>query len=252
MDQFEQYEGYVTIGMAQDKLKKMGKTIAIPTMRNWVNDMHQYKTHTIPRNSRGERIFSEQDLEIIGFIYDAKQRFGNNLTMQAICTMIQERFAEHLHYDPNFDSDEAGGSAPVLSEHRLREFLKDELLVLEQLKQEMLAARDAYTQKLELMPSAEEEAEKAESLKREIEENVLKSLPSAEERAIELRTYTLDKSTTENRVRKRLRQQAEALWAQNPKKVGFLVKREDIAAKLEFIQQYELDHFEEEIKKEYE
>jgi len=238
IETFEKYEGYVTIGMAHEKIKKDGITIPIPTMRNWVNDLHQLKIHTIPRNTRGERIFSENDTQILKFIYEAKQKFGNNLTMTAIGTMISDKFAQTLHYDPNFDNTDDGVSMPVLSEERLREFLRAELQELQMLKLEMNKAKEFYEERLSLLPSPEEE----ERIKEE----------EIRQRKLEIRQSELDGALVENRVRRRLREKAEAIWKQNPKTVGLLFKREDTAAKLEFIQQYELDHFDEELKKEFE
>jgi hypothetical protein len=236
-DQFEQYEGYVTIGSAHEKMKKEGITIPIPTMRNWVNDLHQLKVHTIPRNQRGERIFNDKDIAILRFIHDAKQKFGNNLTMPAIATMIVEKFSEIIYYDPNFDNNDEGAGLPVLSEERLRDFLRQELQELQTLKSEMEQAKENYENRLRLIPSPEEEVR----LRKE----------EKEQNKLEMRQLSLDSSFARNRVRKRLRERAVELWKANPKKTGLLFKKEDTAAKLEFIQQYELDHFDEEMKKEF-
>ncbi|RUS44955.1 hypothetical protein [Cohnella sp. AR92] len=237
-DQFEQYEGYVTIGIANEMLKKESVTIPVPTMRNWVNDLHHLKVHTIPRNQRGERIFSLKDIEILRFIYEAKQRFGNNITMQAIGTMIVEKFPQHLHYDPNFDSEEDGvGGLPVLAEDRLREFLRKELQEIQTIKEEMNEVIDSYKQRLSLMPSPEEEA-------RMKEEERIRLIT-------EMRQNDLNRMFTEDRVRQRLRAKATELWNQNPKKIGVFKKKEDTAAKLEFIKKYEDENFQDEIKKEY-
>ncbi|WP_240420381.1 hypothetical protein [Paenibacillus periandrae] len=229
-DHFEQYEGYVTIGIAHERMKKGGINIPIPTMRNWVNELHQLKIHTIPRNTRDERIFSKEDIEIIRFISEAKQRFGNNITMQNIGSMLLENFSQHLHYDPNDSQEQQQGIIPILSEERLKDFLKTELQEINLLKLEMEQSKTKYEEMLRLMPDPIEEEK---------------------QRKKELRQHDLDRSFTENRVNKRLREKAEAVWNKNPKKIGVIFKKEDTAAKLEFIELYKLEHYEEEMKKEY-
>ncbi|NHN33364.1 hypothetical protein [Paenibacillus agricola] len=250
-DHFELYEGHVTIGIAHEKMKKAGISIPIPTLRNWVNDLHLLKIHTIPRNTRDERIFSKEDIDILRFIAEAKQRFGSNVTMQTIGTMLLENFSQHLHYDPH-DSNLEHGITPILSEERLKDFLRAELQEISTLKLEMEQSKAKYEEMLRLMPDPVEEAER---LKNEIHQQVVSLMPDPKAEALqhkmELRQHDLDRSFTENRIQKRLREKAEEIWNRNPKKTGFIFKKEDTAAKLEFIELYKLDHYEEEMKKEY-
>lgn len=230
-DQYEEYRGFLTIGLANEKLKKEGLDIAIPTMRNWVNDLHQLQIHTIPRNSRGERIFSELDIEIIRFIKRAKVEFTNNLTMQAIGNMLQsqEIFKDHLHYDPN-DNEVSSEMSLTTSEARLKELFKNELEELREMKYEMKELKESYESRLELLSSPEDDKK---------------------QRALEYRQYLLDKSFTENKIRRRLREEAIVEWRKNPKTTGIFVKKEDAAAKIDFIDEYISSRIEKEMLKEF-
>lgn len=252
-ERLKNYEGYHTIGQAATKLKEQGIEIPIPTIRNWVNEMHQLQFHTLKRsNVRGERIFFDLDIEIIRFIYEAKKKFGNSLTMIAICTMIQEqeRFKAHLEYNPT-DSDLTSGEtgAPVLTEHRLREYLKAELDELNRLKEEMIQAKLHYEEQLRLLPDATEEKEKRI---KEIEETVFAEEllnKQKEERLIETRTAIVNAQIKERTIRAKLRVRAEEEWSKNPVMKGFLLKKEDTAAKLLFIDKFIDKNYEKEITK---
>jgi len=230
-NQFEEYKSHLTIGLANEKLKQEGMEIAIPTMRNWVNDLHQLQIHTIPRNARGERIFSSTDIEIIRFIKKAKTEFTNNLTMQAIGNMIQsqEIFKDHLHYDPN-DNEIPSEMSLSLSESRLKELFKNEMEELKEMKHQLNELKENYETRLELMPNPEEDKK---------------------QRALEYRQYLLDKTFAENKVRRRLRDAAIEEWRKDPKTTGIFIKREDAALKSDFIELYISTHFEEEMLKEY-
>ncbi|MEF2246407.1 hypothetical protein [Paenibacillus sp. IITD108] len=228
-DHLKQYEGFYTIGDVHTKLLEMGINKPVPTIRNWVNDLHQFQVHTLGRNSRGERIFKTSDIEIIRFIAEAKNRFGNNLSMATICQMIveNEAFKEHLFYDPNDGNTSGESNAPALPEHRIREYLKQELEEISKIKEEMLEMKNNYELQLKQLPSPEKEKE---------------------ERAIEFRTMILDRNALERRVRTKLREEAIKEWDKNPIKKGFLIKSEDTAAKILFIDKFIDEHFEERLK----
>ncbi len=220
---FNQFDGFYTIGDVQTKLKEdYGITKPIPTLRNWVNDLHQHQIHTLPRNSRGERIFRDKDIDILRYISEAKQRYGNNLSMAAICQNIAESevFKDHLNYDAT-DGGEGAASMPTLPEHRIREFLKGELDEIKKIQEELIKTKSDYESKLLLLPDPETERL---------------------ERMVEVRTIIHNRSSLERRVRVKLREKAEQEWNKNPVKRGILFKTEDTAAKVLFIEKYIDEH----------
>lgn len=255
-DVLKQYEGYYTIGMVQSKLKEMGADIPIPTIRNWANELHQLQVHTLNRSSlRGERIFNELDLEIIKFIYDAKKRFGNSMTMVAICTMIQEqdRFKQHLSYNPtDSDVNVSESGVPVIAEHKLREYLRDELKEISSLKSELNELIKNYQDQILLLPNYEEEREQR---KKDTEELLTMALNDTKllveqkrTRELETRTAIVNGKIEERRIIAKLRKKAEDEWSRNPVKTGLFIKKEDQAAKLLFIEKYIDEHLEEAYK----
>ncbi|MFC5402440.1 hypothetical protein [Cohnella soli] len=239
-DVFKKFEGYHTIGAARERLLSMGANEPIPTIRNWSNDLHQLQVHTLPRNQRGERIYSEIDIQILLFIHEAKKRFGKNMTMDAISTMIQsdERFSKHLNYDPTDGGQTDPGTGLIASEHRIKEIIRSELEELNLVKEQMLRAQEE-------LKSAKENYEN---------QRLLLPDPAEEKRQrnIEIRTMLFDQLTTQKKIERRLADRAAKEWALNPKKKGFIFKSEDIEAKTTFIKEYVDSHFDEELKKEYE
>lgn len=239
-DLFKKWEGYYTIGHAKDKLMTLGANVPIPTIRNWSNELHQLQVHTLPRNQRGERIYSEIDIQILQFIYEAKKRFGTNMTMDAIASMIQsdEKFINHLSFDPTDGGQSDPGNALVVAEHRLKEIVRAELEELTSIKQQMLTAQEE-------MREAKEQYEK---------QLLLLPDPSEEKRQRnkEMRNLLLEKITTNRKIERRLTEKAEREWGLSPKKKGFLFKTEDLVAKAAFIKEYVDKHFDEELRKEFE
>lgn len=233
-DMFKKWEGYLTIGSAKEKLQNLGANVPIPTIRNWVNELHQLQVHTLPRNQRMERIFSETDVQILLYVFEAKKRFGNNLTMEAIVAMIQDhdKLKDHLNYDPT-DGGQSDPGGLAVSEHRIRELLRSEM---NEMKQDLIKAKEIY-----------------ETAAAKLETQLL-MLPDPEveksQRTVEMRTLIFDARATERKVRSRLKERAEGEWAKNPVKRGLIFKSEDLGAKTIFIESYIEKHIDDEIKKE--
>ncbi|WP_162551239.1 MerR family transcriptional regulator [Paenibacillus tepidiphilus] len=260
MEDYQHLDGTVTIGVAHELLKKENLTVPITTLRNWVNELHQMKVHTVPRNPRGERVFSDKDLEILKFIADLKKRFGNNISMQQIGSKILEVFSDFVSYDPSDDSEYEGKSLAFNSVDKLKEFLSEEIQQLLTLKEEfqqqkeeleeerrrfnyskgveITKLRELFEEKILLLPDPEEEKRKREEDLQQVK--------------IEMRSQNLNRSLLENRIRKKLREEAEKTWSDNPQKTGIIFKKENFALKEAFIQNYIIENFESEINKAFE
>jgi len=224
------YEGYKTIGQAAESLKNEGFEIPIPTIRNWLNDLHDNKVHTIPRNERGERVLHKTDIEIVKFIYQVKKKYGQNVTMKTISESVlnNDTFFPHLAYDPG-DPIEEGERTDLYGVTRMKEYFEDQT---KQMREEFSSLRQQllqeHNQRLALLPNPEEEKK---------------------ERILEMRQLNLDRALLEQKVRRFLREQAQEAWTKDPKRIGFLFKKEDAVARHDFIEKYIDERYEQELRK---
>jgi hypothetical protein len=204
-----------TIGRAKDYLEEQGFSIPMQTLRNWFNDLHEYKIHTLNRNERKERVLDEVDLEIAKYIYNAR---NENISVKALFPFIKERFAVQ------YREEESDSKA-------LTYWDPDAIIAqMEELKKFFI--------------------EREEIIRKEIHEEYGRMLPDPKQQKLEMRIATLDVITAENKLRRRLEQEAEKEWEKNPVKTGLLFKKEDLLKKSEFIKNYVHDKIEEELKKE--
>jgi hypothetical protein len=204
-----------TLGKAAEFLQEQGMDIPVTTLRGWFNELHKHKIHTLSRNERKDRVLNERDLKIAEFIFEAKKQYGNQITMKTIGEQIAGKF--EVYY--NNDEDDDKFQLEVFEENRLKEFINAAIQErVEALRVELTKEyHEMYQQQLALMPSQE-------SLK--------------EERLIETKTAAYNLWTTEKKVRQALEQEAVEEWNKNPVKTGFLIKKEDLLRKSEFIKQY--------------
>lgn len=225
-----QYEDYLTIGKAAEKLKERQVNVQMPTLRNWFNELENLKVHSLPRtaNNKRERVLSPLELDIAEFIYKHRQKFGQKISMSSIVPALMDQFGDKLYYDDS--EDEANGAIDItqLQNDMIQQVEQQVSLIKQELYQEMideLNRRD--NEKILALPDPEEIAREEEKRVKEQE----KAIHAAQ----------LNLWTTENRIKLLLRDEAEALWNKNPVKTGLFVKKEDLAKKMEFLQNY-IDH----------
>jgi len=172
-----------TIGRAKEHLENEGMSIPAQTLRNWFNELHDSKIHTLKRNERGERVLDETDIAIAKFIYESREK---NLTVKSLVPFIQQAFPVQ-YVDEN-------------NEQKLSVYL-DQQVILEQLGQMV--------------------QERLNQFKHEFEEQQKKMLPAPNQVMIEQRSAAVDVRLAEINMRKRLKEKAEAEWAKNPTKKWF-------------------------------
>lgn len=76
--------------------------IGVPhtTLRGWFIELEEkYEVHSLPRNSRGRRIFRKEDIEIALAIKEMREK---NFTFEVIVEVLKKRFADTLHFNPNY------------------------------------------------------------------------------------------------------------------------------------------------------
>lgn len=222
-------QAHWTLGKAAEHLQEQGMDVPVTTLRGWFNELHKHRIHTLSRNDRKDRVLNERDLKIAEFIYEAKKQYGNQITMKTIGEQIASKF--DVFYTNDEDDDKF--QLEVFEENRLKEFINLAITEkVESLKLELVKEYDEkYQQQLALMPS----------------EKTLK-----EERLLEAKTMTYNLWLTEKKIRKILEQEALEKWNANPVKTGFLIKKEDLHRRAEFIQQYIDEHLPERLKEAFE
>jgi|SRR5579875_538772 len=92
---------HVTLGDAAERLG-----VPAPTLRGWCITFEETGLHVLDRNTRDERLFDDNDLEIFGYMHELKQQHGRKATTTDLCYFIasQDRFKDKLKpkiADPN-------------------------------------------------------------------------------------------------------------------------------------------------------
>lgn len=194
-----------TIGRAKEHLEKEeGISIPPQTLRNWFNELHDSKVHTLKRNQRGERVLDENDIAIAKYIHAAREK---SLSVKALVPFIQQTFpVQYVNED---------------DEQKLSVYLDQEVIV-EQL--------GLMVEQLGLKME-----EKLIRVKEEMEAKQKLMLPAPNIVNAEQRSSAVDVRLAELSMRKRLRDQAEKEWTMNPVKKWF---REDKEQKAKFIEEY--------------
>lgn len=76
---------FVTLGDASTRLD-----VPPPTLRNWTDQLETLDVHYIKRNSRNERMYYENDIEVFAFLRDYKEEYGRKTTTKDLAKMIAE------------------------------------------------------------------------------------------------------------------------------------------------------------------
>ncbi|MDQ0896278.1 MULTISPECIES: hypothetical protein [unclassified Paenibacillus] len=185
-----------TIGRAKEHLEKEeGISIPAQTLRNWFNELHESKVHTLKRNQRGERVLDETDIAIAKYIHAAREK---SLSVKALVPFIQQSFP--VQYVSEDD------------EQKLSVYLDQEVVV----------------EQLGLMME-----ERLLRFKEEMEAKQKLMLPAPNVVIAEQRSAAVDVRLAELSMRKRLRDQAEKEWTKNPVKKWFREDKEQKAKFIE-------------------
>lgn len=64
--------------------------VAGGTLRNWADQLEEYGVHYTKRNSRNERIYYDNDLEIFAFIRDLRAEHGRRTTNKELARLLIE------------------------------------------------------------------------------------------------------------------------------------------------------------------
>ena len=83
------------------------------TLRSWVDSIEEIGVHYLNRNTRGERIYNEQDVQIYKLVKDLRDKFKRSITVEEIAAKIQDQFECNTSYTEFFEKKgtEAGGQA---------------------------------------------------------------------------------------------------------------------------------------------
>lgn len=221
-----QFEDYLTIGKAAEKLKERNVNVQMATLRNWFNELENLKVHSLPRtaNNKRERVLSPLELDIAEFIYNYRQKFGQKISMSSIVPSLREKF-NNLYYDDTEDGSPGDVDLIELQNTVVMQIEEQVSILKRELHQEMIEELERRENAKQLaLPDPSEIAREEERRAKEQE----KAIHAAQ----------LNLWTTENRVKLVLKSEAENLWNSNPVKTGIFIKREDLAKKMEFIQKY--------------
>lgn len=76
---------FVTMKIAKDHIKRPEATV-----RLWVDQLEKFEVHYFMRNDAGERIFYENDLEILVYVNKLKKEYGRSVRMENLAHMVYE------------------------------------------------------------------------------------------------------------------------------------------------------------------
>ncbi len=256
-------EPYWTLGKASEYLKQeKGLNIPVVTLRTWFNALEKYKVHTLSRTEhKRERVLFQLEIDIVIFWHQQKELYGKNLSSEFMANAVQKQFEGKLnYYDLN---QQTSSSSELVTMDRFIERVNDELDDrIELMKDEMRKFKEELYQEFEnrtrlALPDPkvreQEEAERAKEAAEKAKVEEEKEKERQKETEILIRSYQVDIYITEMRLKNELKREAEEEWAKDPAKVGFIIKREDTAKKVQFINDYVDKHLpermEEELKK---
>lgn len=221
-----QFEDYLTIGKAAEKLKERNVHVQMPTLRNWFNELENLEVHSLPRtaNNKRERVLSPLELDIAEFIYNYRQKFGQKISMSSIVPSLREKF-ENLYYDDQKDGSPSDLNLLELQNTMLQQIEEQVSLLKREMHQEMIEELERMEKAKQLaLPDPSEIAREEERRAKEQEKMIHEA--------------QLNLWTTENRLKLILKSEAEELWNKNPVRTGIFIKKEDVAKKMEFVQKY--------------
>lgn len=226
----EQLPQMWTLGKAQEYLKEeKGIEIPVVTLRSWFNELEKQKVHTLPRTKgKRERVLSQLEINIAIFIYEVREKYGKKIPNEIIAEYVREKFPEVTYFEDENSAD--SNTMDILqAEERILRAMGD--LLNEKMDQMRNEIRQEYEEKERLARLAlPDPAEK-----------------EAQER-VAIRTIQLNIRDTERKITRELKNEAEEKWNANPIKTGIIIKKEDTAKKLEFINNYINDHIDERMK----
>ncbi|WP_240416664.1 translation initiation factor IF-2 [Paenibacillus periandrae] len=216
-----------TLGKAAEHLEReKGITIPIVTLRKWFDELERLKVHTLPRTeNKRERVLSQLELDIAIYIQEFRQQYGRKISIEIIAEAVKSNF-ETNYYEPVVPVPE---STELVSMEQILERINSDIadrmdLIREEIRQEY--------------------EEKEMNAKLLLPDPVKKA---AEDR-IAMRTFQLNIWDTERKIRKELTIEAEGKWHENPIKTGFIIKKEDIGKKMEFVKNYVEEHLDDRLK----
>lgn len=76
---------FVTMKIAKDHIKRPEATV-----RLWVDQLEKYEVHYFMRNDANERIFYENDLEILVYVDKLKREHGRSVRMENLAHILYE------------------------------------------------------------------------------------------------------------------------------------------------------------------
>lgn len=187
---------FVTLGGASERLD-----VPSPTLRNWTNQLEEYRTHYTKRNSRNERVYYKEDLEIFKFIKDMRLEHGGQTATRDIAKMllIDSRFKlRDREDDLNIVSEDLSSELELLSQEDIKE-----LMDRERVKQFIQIIVDQTTKNIKegLVEDVTESIKKELMVKSEedgiMQEKTLNAIHESQDRILSrVETYKSEKSSS--------------------------------------------------------